>query len=231
MARLSVVLLLCLSPVALAAPDGSLVQVARTFPAVVGLDYKFGVLPTVVPRVANATNWGSGTVVRSEGGRSWVLTCRHVCAASRGTFRVWSEGREYAAEFVAADWPPDLALLRVAVALPVAELADSWPEPGEPVYLYGHEGGGPQVGRVGKALKPWTPSLIWTPVGKLPIGPRDFLFTARPEPGASGAAVLDKWGRVAGVVWGKSLSDLTEYGGLAVGPDEVRRFLKRHEGK
>ena len=230
MKRLAVLLvaLVLAAPLA-AAPAESLVQVSRTADEITGVRIKVGILPIVLPVVERIKHLGSGTVIRSEGGRSWVLTCWHVCPNKFGECRVITPDADYRAEWVAVDDYADLALLVIKASLPAAELADEWPRPGKPVYIYGHEGGGPQVPRSGIAFVPGAREWVATPFGYLQIGPATDWIGPRPERGASGCAVLDVTGRVVGVVWGKNLRPDDPRGGLAVGLPDVRRFLAKHK--
>src|SRR5687767_11465133 len=115
-------------PLALQAadPEASAVQVHR-----VNFE-KFAAAPTVV-RAGN----GSGTVVKSEGGRSWVLTNRHVAPSNGAHFFVLVGDRSYPAEWLAADPGHDLALLVIAAELPAVTLADKAPATGTAVRQFG----------------------------------------------------------------------------------------------
>src|SRR5262245_35350730 len=81
--------------------------------------------------VSEATlGWGSGTVVHSAGGKSLVLTNRHVCPNGSGHPFVLVGTKSYPAEWIAADEIADLALVRVPIELPAVELADAEPDEG-----------------------------------------------------------------------------------------------------
>jgi hypothetical protein len=87
-------------------------------------------------------NAGSGAVIHSAGGRSFVLTCKHV-VEGRGQCKVFlAAGRaEHPAEVIATDARADLALVAVNVAeLPRVEVSDVQElRPGSAVYLVGKE--------------------------------------------------------------------------------------------
>jgi S1-C subfamily serine protease len=217
--------LLALATPTLAAPAESLVQTAWTHDAVTSVSVRLGIIPLVRPVVGEVTEYGSGTVIKSAGGRCWVLTCRHCAGRNAGTFRVLTPDADYKAEWVAADGWADLAVLRIKATLPAAEVATDDPPAGSQLYAYGHEGGGPQVPRAGRAFgyDGWA-AEVWTPLGTVPVAAAIYWVGFRPEPGASGSGLLDARGRVVGVVWGRS-NRPGERGCLATGLADVRRFL------
>jgi S1-C subfamily serine protease len=96
--------------------------------------------------------WGSGTVIKSEHGKSWVLTNRHVAPGKGGTPFVLKGDVSYPAVWIAADERYDLALVRVDAELPAVALADQEPAEGTLLRQWGYPRGGPVRPKSGKAL-------------------------------------------------------------------------------
>lgn len=140
---------------------------------------------------------GSGTVVACEGGRSLVLTNRHVVPSARYGVRVECEGKSHPVTFYAPAAVGDLALLAVEAELPAAELADAEPPPGAEVRQWGRSwrGQGRPVPKAGR----------WFGLGR----GRDATYghaavvesTIPGESGDSGAGVFHE-GRLVAVTWG-----------------------------
>jgi hypothetical protein len=162
---------------------------------------------------------GTGTVVKSKGGRSLVLTCRHVCPDGDGFIFVVVGEAKYAAEFIAADERADLAVLRVRVELPAAEVAAAAPGEADELRQWGHE----RAGRAKEKKGRRGPIRDGLDID----GDRfDGLYLSRipAEPGDSGAGVFDKDGWLVGVCMAKGRDDVGPIG-LLVGLDRIRAFL------
>lgn len=210
MKRLATLFALILSGAAWAGPEHSVQVVRQTFDR----DDK----GTLRLRVG----MGTGTVVGSKGGRSLVLTCRHVCPDADGFAFVVVGGAQYAAEFLAADDVADLAVLRVRVALPAAEVARSGPAEGDELRQWGHEAAGrakEKKGARGRVADVDVDGLKFDGV---------YLSRIAAEPGDSGAGVFDKAGKLVGVCMAKGGGDDGPVG-VVVPIGDVRRFLSRRE--
>jgi len=88
------------------------------------------------------SNVGSGTVIHSDGARSYILTCKHLTNGP-GQWKVILAGsrQEVPAEFIAVDPRADLALIAVRYPqLPRVAVSDMNDLPvGTPVFLVGKE--------------------------------------------------------------------------------------------
>lgn len=150
---------------------------------------------------------------RSQEGSGWVLsphrvvTNAHVVAAvSRPRVQVGGEGREYAGRVVVFDPVRDLAVIDVpelnAPALPRAsDLAR-----GASAVVAGYPLDGPyrlDSARVREVITARGRDIY----GARPSPRRVYSLYARVQPGNSGGPLLDRDGRVVGVVFAKSLDD------------------------
>jgi S1-C subfamily serine protease len=162
--------------------------------------------------------WGSGTVIKSDRGRSWVLTNRHVAPGKGGTPFVLHRDHSYPAVWIAADDRYDLALVRIDATLPVVDLADDEPEPGTVLRQWGFPKGGPVQPKTGKALG-------W--IGyKNDMGERMFSAEMSVQPGDSGCLLINPHGKgVAVCCAGQGSSPEHE---LCVPLKPVRAFLAKH---
>jgi hypothetical protein len=140
---------------------------------------------------------GSGTVVACEGGRSLVVTNRHVVPSARYGVRVECQGKTYPVAYYAPAAVGDLALLTVEAELPCAELADAEPPAGAEVRQWGRawRGHGRPVPKAGR----------WSGLGRgrdVNYGYAAVVESTIPgESGDSGAGVFHE-GRLVAVAWG-----------------------------
>lgn len=161
---------------------------------------------------------GSGTVIRSDGARSWVLTNRHVAPDGRHPLAVVVCGTKIPATWVQADDMGDLAVVVVDADLIPAELASDLPPVGAPVRQYGFPGGSatpvPKAGQVlaGDGGREMGGAPIWR-------------SSVDSRPGDSGAAVFHD-GRIVAVNWGRPANPYASEQ-LACPLPNVRRFLRK----
>jgi S1-C subfamily serine protease len=160
---------------------------------------------------------GTGTVIASKGGRSLVLTCRHVVPDPDGTILVKAGASTYGAELLAVDDAADLAVLRVRAELPAVAVADVGPADGADLRQWGYTKGGPMNPKHGPAREHTN--------GKVDGKPFDVRVTGiAPDFGDSGSGVFDADGRVVGVCAAKAEGKAGTVG-LLVPLADVRRFL------
>lgn len=136
---------------------------------------------------------GSGTVVACEGGRSLVLTNRHVCPRLGAGKSFEVGGRRYPAFCCCVDSRADLALLIVDADLPACSLAKAAPDAGTPTVQFGHPYAGPQRPKRG---------IIRGFVGWLRDGLPILHSGINTEQGDSGSGVFAD-GELVGVTWGE----------------------------
>jgi S1-C subfamily serine protease len=166
--------------------------------------------------------WGSGTVVSSRDGESLVLTNKHVAPHAGVQCTVWvGESTIYHAEFVAADGPSDLALLRVKAALPVMPVAAQGPAKGTALRHWGSID--QYASRLREGTVTETEGRFWT------SWERAVEARINSGPGDSGAALVGPAGELVGVVGGASTHDSSDT--LAIAVSEVTRFLADPEGE
>jgi S1-C subfamily serine protease len=168
--------------------------------------------------------WGSGTVVASGKGESLVLTNAHIAPDSNAFYFVIHDEYTFMARWVGASGDADLALLKVDVELPAADLAPSPPAVGSRVSQWGCTAAGPMrfAEGVTEADDP----------GRRDWERRTFLqSTIRSSNGDSGCGLFDARGRLVGVTYGGPLEG---HGGpsyaMHVGTEVVRGFLSKHTG-
>jgi S1-C subfamily serine protease len=206
-----IVFLIAAAPLAAAEPEKSAVKISFV---------TFGESGSGVSEVT--CGWGSGTVIQSGGGKSLVLTNRHVCPHGGGHPFVVVGNKTYSAEWIAADPGPDLALIRVPVELPAVELADADPEEGTMLRQWGYSGRGP--------IKPKSGSALGTVNVRTEDGAKvEALITGIDvEPADSGSGVFNADGRLVAVAFAA--------GGPVDGPRHehcvplaaIKRFLGQH---
>jgi S1-C subfamily serine protease len=163
--------------------------------------------PTVALVIVSSntgTSEGSGFVIQSQGGTSYLATNNHVVQGSNKVQVLMPDGRHYTATLQGADQVEDVAVLKVDDTLPVAQFADSARAAvGEPVVAIGSPLGSQGVGTV-------TVGVISALHRELPdvgaSGSRnsealaDVLQTDAPiNPGNSGGPLGDGNGRVVGM--------------------------------
>jgi hypothetical protein len=146
-------------------------------------------------RVGAVQAWGTGTVLACEGGKSLVLTNRHVCPDAKGKATVVKDGWEYPAAFVAADAAADLALVETEWELPAAAgIAAAEPAPGTRLTMWGYGGN-------------WAPTRKAGPLGpvrgrRVDDGSEVGQAGVVSVDGDSGSGLFDAAGRLVAVVWG-----------------------------
>jgi len=179
-----IVFLVAAAPLAAAEPEKSAVKISFV---------TFGANTEGVSEVT--CGWGSGTVIQASGGKSLVLTNRHVCPHGSGHPFVVIGDKTYPAEWIGADPGPDLALIRVPVELPAVELAESDPEEGTTLRQWGYSGRGP--------IKPKSGSAIGTVNFRTEDGMKiEALLTGIDvEPADSGSGVFNPDGRLVAVAF------------------------------
>lgn len=163
---------------------------------------------------------GSGWVLSADR----VVTNAHVVAgASTASVRVGGRGAALPATVVAYDPEVDLAVLQVP-GLAVRPLAVGGAvSTGNQVYVAGYPGGGPydvQPGRVRALLKATGKDIY----NAKTVTRLVYSLRAIVRPGNSGGPLLDASGRVAGVVFARSLSDSDT--GYALTMQQVEPDLK-----
>lgn len=179
-----------------AAPDS-------TIPAAVG-KASAGVVEVLADEPQCGTeSTGSGWVLAS----GKVVTNAHVVAGSAtASVRIGGTGREWPAMVVSFDPETDLAVLSVP-GLPLAPLATGSAEKADAsAYVAGYPGGGPY------SVAPARVRAVLNASGKdiyddKTVTREVYSLRAIVRPGNSGGPLLDASGRVAGVVFARSLSD------------------------
>lgn len=171
------------------------------------------VLPSVL-EVQAGTSLGTAWVVSSAGGSSRLVTAEHVVAGvyDGGGRRVvvTRPPDRYVATIIRADPGDDLAVLAVDAVLPALTTTRSGPGIGDPVLAAGSS-----LGLQG--------SVSTGVVGGIRVeGGVDYLqFTAPVSPGNSGGPLVDRFGRVLGVVVMKAVEQGAEGLAFAVPMERV----------
>lgn len=197
-----------------------------------GLAERLGALETKVgdqpdlPKVASAVQpsvftirtaggLGSGFVLRSGGGRSTLVTNFHVVEEAWRTTRrdvnVANEGRDLVGVVTRVLEGQDLALVDVAVELPVLAKATTQPKVGDPVLAIGSP-----LGLAGSASS----GIVSA------VRPGTLQFSAPVSPGNSGGPVVDRRGHVLGVTTSKLVANGAEGLSFAIPVDTVCTSLQ-----
>ncbi|WP_422367837.1 S1C family serine protease [Pelagibius sp.] len=166
-------------------------------------DFEPGVLNSVVSVLPLWPGYGQGrqlppgaapegtAVAIAEGG--YLVTAHHVVARATSIKVRLPDGREVAAELAGVDRPSDLALLKIAVDLPLLPYA---PEPAlaDPVCAVGNQFGLDLSVTCGVVSAVHRAGTGFNPI-------EDFIQTdAVVNPGASGGALVDPQGRLVGLL-------------------------------
>lgn len=149
---------------------------------------------TVRIRTLGCHQFGTGSGFVLPGGI--VVTNRHVVAEPREvTVNTW-DGRTIDAEVAGVATDSDLAILRLAddAGLPQAELRTSPVDPGEQIVVVGYPGGGPSTVSPGKVRGMVDGEVFGEAADVLQVD-------APIRQGNSGGPVLDRQGRVVGIVF------------------------------
>ena len=145
-----------------------------------------------------------------------LLTNRHVLAgASQLEVSTW-DGHDYQVSTAKVGALVDLGVATVHGALPRAAPAYAEPVAGEGVTVVGFPLGGPMTFSSGRVVDFVDGSSLGVP-GEV------MRLTANVEPGNSGGPVLDRRGRVIGIVYAIEIA--TGYG-LAIPPDTLRTLTR-----
>ncbi|NAZ82746.1 MarP family serine protease [Kineococcus sp. R8] len=198
---------------------------ASTLPDTAGLR---AAQPSIVKVTGVATSCdrgleGSGFVVQRQGGSARVVTNAHVVAGVDDPLvQPQGTGRRYPATVVAYDPALDLAVLDVpglaAPALPRSSLLEG----GDPAVVAGFPLDGPYTlatARVRAVLKAQGRDIYDRAVVVRDV----YSVYTTVEPGNSGGPLLTEDGEVAGVVFARSLDDVST--GYALTPDELDDVL------
>lgn len=167
---------------------------------------------------------GSGTVIACRGGKSLVLTNKHVCPHKNGTSFLRVGNKSVPAEWVACDDTADLALIRADVALKPVGVADKEPPVGTAVGHWGFAGGGRMKAKTGR--------IEGTVVIHLPGQDVDSVLTSiEMEPGESGSGLFDGSGKLVGVATALGRHPGGRNFEHCVRLTDIRRFLNKHMEK
>jgi hypothetical protein len=160
------------------------------------------------------TENGSGTVVYSSGGKSLVLTNRHVCPDADCEIDVYSKGNIYEGRWLGVADRGDLAVLEIGVELPAAPLAERPPANGDRLDRWGYPNGRRQKAKQGRF--------------SFDVGFDDRYGRARMDSvsvpsvkGESGSGEFNERGELVAVVFGGNNES------LCVGLEDVRRCVRK----
>lgn len=177
-----------------------------------------GTVTVTVPKGFGVADRGTGAVVWSEAGKSYVVTNKHVVWEKRSptalTVTVNATGKTYPARFVDWSHEGDVALVELDAELPAVKLGNT-AAPGTRITHHGNRTG-PQSGSV-TSYRDQT-GLIFRWSG--PVLNSDIVVAS----GDSGAGMFNDKGELVGVVWGGDHST-NERHGAPVGV--VRSLLSR----
>lgn len=165
--------------------------------------------------IRTAGGLGSGFVLRSGGGRSTLVTNFHVVEEAWRTPKrevdVVNEGQDLVGVVTRVLEGPDLALVEVAVQLPVLAKASTQPKVGDPVLAIGSP-----LGLAGSASS----GIVSA------VRPGSLQFSAPVSPGNSGGPVVDRRGQVLGVTTSKLVANGAEGLSFAIPVDTVCTSLQ-----
>jgi S1-C subfamily serine protease len=166
---------------------------------------------------------GTGFIINDDG---LILTNRHVVEGA-SSYLVLLDGKvKKAGEIVVIDTDQDLALIRIKPdgKLPTVSFADAGDV---------HEGaacfamGFPLIDRMGASIK--VTQGIVSGTGRAGTG-ADVVIDAKVNPGNSGGPLLDKYGRVIGIITMKTRAATFEDSyGLAIGSAKILEFLEKNK--
>jgi S1-C subfamily serine protease len=145
---------------------------------------------------------GSGFVIASHDGISYMVTNNHVIEGGQQVQVLMPDGRHFTVQVQGADPLQDVAVLRIEASLPIAQFADSsQAKVGEPVIAIGSPLGNQGTVTVG-AISALHRTLtdVGGGAGTSPENLPDVLQTDAPiNPGNSGGPLADGNGRVVGM--------------------------------
>jgi S1-C subfamily serine protease len=176
------------------------------------------------PTASNALSFASGIVADARG---YVVTAAHVANATKYKAEVITlDGRRFQGRVVAVERARELGLIKIDPfpGMAVARFAGKETlAVGQPVLAIGtprHHGG---VVSVGAVLRP----RVKTRIAYADYGYDHAIALAlRIESGNSGGPVLDREGRVIGMIASNYSAEI----GLAVPAADIERFLRAHAG-
>lgn len=164
---------------------------------------------------------GSGFIVGEDG---MILTNRHVVDGATSV-TVYLDGKEkFTGQVIMIDKEQDLALVQVHAGrtLPTVGLATEPPNEGAACFVLGF----PLIDRMGASIK--VTQGIVSGTGRQGVG-ADIVVDAKVNPGNSGGPLLDKYGRVIGIVTLKTFaSQIEDSYGLAIGTPHFAQFLVKN---
>ncbi len=143
-------------------------------------------------------NIGTGFFISSKG---FAVTCKHVIDEDEGHVAILQNKKEYPVGIISSSHKHDLAILLVITPEKTPYLLFSDPfsmKPGDPVYAVGTSAGQQPV---------VTDGLFTAIRKKLPEDDIAIQFSAPIHPGNSGGPLLDKYGKVLGVISWKLVSN------------------------
>jgi putative serine protease PepD len=159
----------------------------------------------IIVNTSAGTSEGSGFVIQSQGGVSYLATNNHVVAGSSRVQVVMPDGRHYMANIQGNDPLEDVAVVKVADNLPVALFADSMRvQVGQPVVAIGSPLGSQGFGTVTvgvvSALHRELPQVSSGTSASRPEQLVDVMQSDAPiNPGNSGGPLGDGNGHVIGM--------------------------------
>jgi serine protease Do len=147
--------------------------------------------------IKGENNLGTGFFISSNG---FAITCKHVIEDDENHVAILSSQEEYPIGIIASSDKYDLAVILVTTPqkTPYLQLRDPFSmKPGDHVYAVGSSSG----------HKPTITDGLFTAIRKkLPTDDRTIQFSASINPGNSGGPLIDKHGKVLGVVSWKLVS-------------------------
>jgi S1-C subfamily serine protease len=168
-------------------------------------------------RVRNVSCLGVGVGSGFAMGRNVLVTNRHVLAGAESIEVSTWDGRTLPAVAAQVGVLGDLGVAYVEGTLPQVGSYGSAPRPGDEVTVVGYPGGEELTLSSGTVVD-------LRPGGRYEIPGRIMRLTARVIPGNSGGPVLDRRGKVAGVVYAY---ELTTGLALAIPVDTLRRLAEK----
>ena len=168
---------------------------------------------------------GTGFVINDDG---LILTNRHVVDGATSYLVILDGEVKKVGEIVVIDTDQDLALLRVKPdnKLPIATFTDGAKlNEGAVCFAMGF----PMIDRMGATIK--VTQGIVSGSGRAGVG-ADVVIDAKVNPGNSGGPLLDKYGRVIGIITMKTRAGTFEDSyGLAISAAKIREFLEKNKVK
>jgi S1-C subfamily serine protease len=153
---------------------------------------------SITVRVRNLSCAGLGTGSGFAIDRSTLITNRHVVAGASRLEVNTSDGRTYDVTAAEVGVLGDVAFVKVDGDLPVVANLDGRAQPGSKIAAVGYPEGGPFTLETGAVINR-------TPGERFGINGPVVRITADVRPGNSGGPLLDRRGRVAGVVFALEL--------------------------